>query len=215
MSFCDGPESEGEALLPLSALQHYAFCPRQCALIHVERMWADNRLTAEGHVAHERVDEQRTETRRGVRTVTAMPLRSDALGLTGQADVVEFHAGEGGEVPFPVEHKSGRPKAHDADAVQLCGQALCLEEMLDVTVPAGALFSGRHRRRRDVAFDADLRARTAEVARAAHALIAAGETPPPAYVKKVCDACSLIETCQPRVMGGGDVAAWLRRATGG
>jgi len=112
--------------IPLSALQHYLYCPRQCALIHVEQLWEESRHTAEGRILHERADKPRGERRRGVRTVTAMPLSHAQLGITGIADVVEFQESPRGEQPFPVEYKRGRPKAHRADEVQLCAQALCL-----------------------------------------------------------------------------------------
>jgi CRISPR-associated exonuclease Cas4 len=199
-------------LIALSALQHYLFCPRQCALIHIEQLWAENAATAEGRVAHERVHAAETETRRGVRTVTGMPLRSDRLGVSGIADVVELHrAPEGGWRPFPVEHKRGRPKAHRADEVQLCAQAMALEEMFAVEIAEGALFYGQPRRRTNVAFDPALRALTREVAAATHALIAAGRTPRIGYDKKRCDACSLIEICRPRATGDGRPAsAWLQ-----
>jgi CRISPR-associated exonuclease Cas4 len=132
-------------LLPISALQHLLFCERQCALIHVEQVWAENRLTVEGRHLHERVDGGEHETRGGLRTARALPIRSLRLGLAGRADVVEFHASEGAAGPprvVPVEYKRGRPKSHRADEVQLCAQALCLEEMLGVHVAAGALFYG-------------------------------------------------------------------------
>jgi CRISPR-associated exonuclease Cas4 len=200
-----------DALIPLSALQHYLFCPRQCALIHVEQAWAENAATAEGRVAHERVHAEGAEVRRGIRTVTGMPLRSDRLGVTGIADVVELHrAPEGGWRPFPVEHKRGRPKAHRADEVQLCAQAFALEEMFGVEVAEGALFYGQPRRRTSVAFDAALRGLTEEVAAATRALIAAGRTPRMGYEKKRCDACSLIGICRPRITGATRSAeAWL------
>lgn len=198
-------------LIALSALQHYLFCPRQCALIHVEQAWAENAATAEGRVAHERVHAEGTEVRRGVRTVTGMPLRSDRLGVTGIADVVELHRGEGGGWrPLPVEHKRGRPKAHRADEVQLCAQAFALEEMFAVEVPEGALFYGQPRRRTAVVFDTALRTLTQEVATAARALIASGLTPRMGYDKKRCDACSLLEICRPRTTGASASAeAWL------
>ena len=129
-------------LLPISALQHLLFCERQCALIHLERAWQENRLTAEGRIMHERVHEGGDETRRDVRIVRGLRLRSLALGLVGIADVVEFHrAADGVAVPesagtwrpFPVEYKRGRPKSEPWDAVQLCAQALCLEEKSDKT----------------------------------------------------------------------------------
>src|SRR5690606_1842261 len=134
---------DDEYLIPLSALQHYLYCPRQCALIHLEQQWAENRHTAEGRLLHQRADTPRSEIRRGVRTVTAMPLLAPELGITGKADVVEFHADSAGERVFPVEYKRGRPKVHRADEVQLCAQALCLEAMLGKRVEAGALFYGQ------------------------------------------------------------------------
>lgn len=199
-------------LAPLSALQHLAFCPRQCALIHLEGAWAENALTAEGRVLHERVDEAPGETRRGVRVARGVALRCGRLGLIGKADVVEFHARRGGPpVPYPVEYKRGKPKPHDADRVQLCAQALCLEEMLGTPVPRGALFYGQPRRRDEVVFDASLRARTEAAAAALHALLAAGVTPPPEPGPK-CRSCSLEPFCLPDVAGGRSAAAWLARA---
>lgn len=183
-------------LLPLSALQHLLFCERQCALIHVEQLWADNRLTVEGTHLHRRVDGAPGETRGDVRTTRSLALRSLRLGLTGKADVVELHRTAGGERPFPVEYKRGRPKRDRSDEVQLCAQALCLEEMLGVAVPAGALFYGETRRRTDVPFDAGLRARTEEAARRLHELVRTGITPRARREAK-CDACSMLELCIP------------------
>jgi CRISPR-associated exonuclease Cas4 len=197
-------------LVALSALQHYLYCPRQCALIHVEQAWAENIATAEGRVAHERVHAVESEIRRGVRTVSGMPLRSNQLGVTGVADVVELHhAADGVWRPFPVEHKRGRPKAHRADEVQLCAQAMALEEMFAVEINAGALFYGQPRRRTAVTFDPALRALTREVAAATRTLIAAGRTPRMEYEKKRCDGCSLIELCRPQTTGTARSAAWL------
>lgn len=180
-------------LLPISALQHLLFCPRQCALIQVERQWAENRFTAEGRVAHERVHEAGSETRGGRRIVSGLPLRSLRLGLSGQADVVEFDA-DG--TPFPVEHKRGRAKEEDWDRVQLCAQALCLEEMTGKAVERGALFYGKNRRRTEVAFDAALRQRTEDTARELHELVDSGRTPAPVESGK-CRNCSLAEICLP------------------
>ncbi len=198
-------------LVPLSALQHYLFCPRQCALIHVEQLWAENVATAEGQVVHERVHAVEAETRRGVRTVTGMKLRCRALGVSGIADVVELHRdARGGWRPLPVEHKRGRPKAHRADEVQLCAQAMALEEMFGVTIPEGALFYGQPRRRTVVPFDAALRALTEQVAAGTRALLDAGQTPRLPYEKKRCDGCSLIDICRPRTTGAArSAAAWL------
>jgi CRISPR-associated exonuclease Cas4 len=196
--------------LPLSALQHYLFCPRQCALIHVERLWAENVATVEGRLLHERSDKPGAERRRGVRVVQAMPLRSLLLGVAGVADLVELRRDGAGWRAFPVEYKRGRPKDHRADEVQLCAQAICLEEMLGRPVPEGALFYGAQRRRQPVAFDAELRALTARVAKEARAMLAAGRTPPPVYDPKRCDSCSLIELCRPRRLARvGPVARWL------
>lgn len=185
-------------LIPISALQHFIVCPRQCALIHLEAVWIENERTAEGRVEHERVDRGGAETRAGVRRAYGVPVRSLRLGLVGRADVVEFHAVPGGgpEQPFPIEHKRGRPKRGDEDRVQLCAQALCLEEMLGVSVPAGALFYGQSRRRMDVAFDHTLRRRTEAVAAEVRALFDAGATPLPPAVAP-CKSCSLFSACQP------------------
>lgn len=200
------------ALAPLSALQHLAFCPRQCALIHLEGAWAENRLTAEGRVLHERVDAGSGETRSGVRVARGVALCSRRLGLIGKADVVEFRSRRSGPPqPYPVEYKRGRPKPHDADRIQLCAQALCLEEMLGVPVPRGALFYGEPRRREDIAFDDGLRGRTADTARALHALLAAGVTPPPEPAAK-CRSCSLEPFCLPKAAAGRSAAGWLARA---
>ncbi|MBA4357474.1 MAG: CRISPR-associated protein Cas4 [Desulfovibrio sp.] len=195
-------------LLPISGLQHLLYCERQCALIHVEGQWAENRLTAEGKVGHERVHGGGGRTTPGVRTAFALHLRSLAFGLSGMADVVEFHQppGQGpGEPwrPFPVEYKRGKPKKANCDAVQLCAQAMCLEEMLGVAVPAGALFYGATRRRQDVAFDAGLRSETAAAARRFHELVDAGRTPAAEYAPEKCDACSLLPLCLPKTAGQG------------
>ena len=152
--------SEDE-LIPISALQHMLYCPRRCALIHIERQWAENRFTAEGNLLHQRADAGGHESRRGVRIARSVAVRSLQLGVFGIADVVEVRD-EG--ALYPVEYKRGRPKGHRADQVQLCAQALCLEEMLGGPVPEGALFYGRSRRRRVVVFDSDLRALTERVA---------------------------------------------------
>jgi CRISPR-associated exonuclease Cas4 len=185
-----------DELIPLSALQHLVFCERQCALIHVERMWLENRLTAEGRIMHERVHHADPETRRKVRFAYAVPLRSLRLGVSGQADVVEFHAG--GAV-VPVEHKRGKPKPDHSDAVQLCAQAMCLEEMLDVAILEGSLFYGKTRRRKAIAFDAPLRRETEAAADRLHELIRSGRTPPPVFEAK-CKSCSFLTVCMPETL---------------
>jgi CRISPR-associated exonuclease Cas4 len=187
-------------LIMISALQHYAFCPRQCALIHIEQVWQESGLTAEGRIMHDKVHEEQRESRGAVRIEYGIPLRSLRLGVIGKADVVEFHrAGKGVWRPFPVEHKRGKPKSDHCDKVQLCAQALCLEEMLSVPVPEGALFYGRTRRRLDVLFDEGLRRETEEAAEKARRLIASGMTPAPVYARR-CESCSLIGECLPKKM---------------
>ena len=200
-------------LVPLSALQHYMFCPRQCALIHVEQIWVESGLTAEGRILHERVDHSGAEKRRDVKRVFGLPIRCLRLGLVGKADVVEFHRqADGSWWPYPVEHKRGRRKEEDWDRVQLCAQALCLEEMLDVPVPDGALFYGKEQRRGAVAIGDALRRKTEEVAAAVHRMLSEGRTPPPEYASK-CDSCSLVNICLPRGVGGSKdrVARYLTR----
>lgn len=190
------------------------FCERQCALIHLEGLWAENRWTVEGRHLHEKAHDGPAETRSGVRITRGLALRSYRLGLIGKADVVEFHQSEapGAPRPFPVEYKRGRPKKHDADRVQLCAQALCLEEMLGVPVPAGGLFYGRTRRRMEVAFDRRLRELTEETAGRLHTLILSGRTPLAVREPK-CDNCSLLHLCLPEALGPRHSAArYLARA---
>lgn len=189
-----------EDLIMLSALQHIAFCERQCALIHIEQVWDENRLTAEGRIMHERVHETEGESRGQVRIERGVPLRSLELGLIGKSDVVEFHrVAKGKWQPFPVEYKRGKPKPDDCDKVQLCAQAMCLEEMLGVEVPCGALFYGKIRHRLDVTFDLSLREDTQKAAARAHEVISSGVTPRAIYTKK-CDSCSLKEHCLPKLI---------------
>jgi len=230
-------------LLPLSALQHLLFCQRQCALIHIEGLWAENRLTALGKRLHERAHrEGERELRGDVCIARGVRLRSLRLGLAGKADVVEFHrldatgapgapggrgaegaatdgaSGQGVPIPdapglwrpFPVEYKRGRPKRNRCDEVQVCAQAMCLEEMLGIEVPAGALFYGATRRRFDVAFDAALRAETEDAARRLHAMIDSGVTPRVAREPK-CDHCSLAALCLPEATGPARSAARYTR----
>ena len=200
------PDKE-DRLIPLSALQHHLFCPRQNALIHVEGLWAEDGATAEGRLLHEKVDSGRAETRPGVRVARGIAIRSMALGVSGKADAVEFRGRP--PVPFPVEYKRGKPKSHRADEVQLCAQAICLEEMLGVPVPEGALFYGVTRRRLPVVFDAGLRALTARVAAEAGETIRASRTPPP-VATPVCRRCSLHDHCLPeRLHRAPAVARWM------
>jgi len=188
-------------LIQLSALQHFIYCTRQCALIHIEQMWSENVFTAEGRIMHEKVDTDRYESRGNVRIEYGVPMRSLRLGLIGKADVVEFHRADNGKwLPFPVEYKRGKPKADNCDRVQLCAQAICLEEMLNLEIREGALFYGQTRRREDVVFDQGLRMETEDIARKVHELIASGITPKPEYSKK-CEQCSLLNLCMPKTCG--------------
>lgn len=196
-------------LLPLSALQHLVFCERQCALIHLEGQWQENPLTFEGRQMHERVDGEAGESRGDLRIVRGLTLIHRGLGLAGRAYVVELHRDPAGAAvagvrgrwrPFPVEYKRGRPKSHDADRVQLCAQALCLEEMWSVSVPAGALFYGKTRRREEVAFDRDLREATERAARRTREIVESGVTPR-ARKEKKCARCSMLERCRPDAIG--------------
>jgi CRISPR-associated exonuclease Cas4 len=205
----EGSGSDMEPI-PLSALQHAVYCLRQAALIHLERVWAENRFTAEGQVLHQVADKGGSRKARGVRRVMALPLASKRLNITGVADLVEFQPGEAGEVAYPVEYKRGKAKLHRADEVQLCAQALCLEEMTGQPVPEGALFYAETKRRLAVPFDADLRRLTEETIAALAAILASGETPPPTVRKERCRACSLIELCRPDAVAR-PVKAWRNR----
>jgi CRISPR-associated exonuclease Cas4 len=188
-----------DELIQLSALQHLVFCERQCALIHIEQLWDENLFTAEGRIMHDKVDTANKESRGNIRIEYGVPMRSLRLGLIGKADVVEFHKMDDGTwMPFPVEYKRGKPKMDDCDKVQLCAQAICLEEMMNVEIKNGALFYGQTRRREDVVFDERLRLETEDTAKKVHALIESGMTPKPEYSKK-CKKCSLYELCMPKV----------------
>lgn len=190
-----------ENFIMISALQHYLFCPRQCALIHVEQLWSENLYTAEGRVMHERVHSPGKESRRRIKTEFDVPIRSAELGIVGRADIVEFHQQDDKQwLPFPVEYKRGRPKKNSSDTVQLCAQAMCLEEMIGIAVPTGALYYGKQKRRTEVAFDEKLRQETALIASKVHELLQSRVTPPPVY-HKGCDSCSFLETCLPEITG--------------
>ncbi len=225
-----------DELLPLSALQHLVFCERQCALIHTEQVWSDNALTLEGSRLHKRTDEKgpRREVRGDVVILRGLPLRSFRLGVLGRADIVEFHRvlpkpeaqsperdptggvplpGLGGVWrPYPVEYKRGRPKKDLSDRIQLCAQAICLEETLSGEVADGAIFYGKVQRRHEVIFDPHLRTETQSAARHLHELISSGKTPTARKGPK-CDRCSLLDLCLPQVTGEGRSArAFLAEA---
>ena len=184
-------DEELDSTLPLSGLQHLAFCPRQWALIHLEQAWAENRLTSEGRLFHEKADLPGQSRRHDLHTVRGLALGSRRLGLSGRADVVEFRPD-----PYPVEYKRGRRKPDDCDLVQICAQALCLEEMLGQPVRRGAIFYGEPRRRLEVEFSPQLRDRTEMLAVEMHRLYRSRETPP-AKPENHCRNCSLVNICLP------------------
>lgn len=181
-------------LIPLSALQHYAFCPRQCALIHNSQVWSENWLTAQGQLLHQRVDHGEPETRKGVRYERGVLVSAPLLGFTGKLDLLEKDLATG--VLLPVEYKRGKPKPHDADMVQLCAQALCLEEMTGQSIHSGALWYWQDRHRLVVELDSTLRNRTLQVIALVAGLLRSGELP---HVRqgKQCKSCSLLDWCQP------------------
>lgn len=185
----------------LSALQHFIFCPRQCALIHIEQVWEENQFTAEGRIMHENPDGGHAEKRRDFKIARGLLLNSHQLGLSGKADVVEFYRQSGKWIPFPVEYKRGKPKRDNSDKIQLCAQAICLEEMLKVSIPRGALFYGKTRHRFDVEFESSLRAETQLTAERLHGFIRRGKTPKAEYSDK-CEACSLVGACIPKTAAG-------------
>lgn len=188
-----------EQYIPLSSLQHYVFCPRQCGLIHLQQVWAENARTAEGRIMHEKADSGAAEKRRDRKTVFSLPIASARLGLAGQADAVEFLLSE--KKAYPVEYKRGRPKSHEADHVQLCAQAICLEEMLGIAIEEGAMYYGETRRRQPVIFSEELRALTERTAAAVHGMLDSGQLPAAKYSAR-CEACSLLEPCMPRLAPG-------------
>ncbi len=182
----------------ISALEHWSYCPRQCALIHVEQTFDENLYTLRGQAAHKRVDEPETEEQAGVRIERALPLWSKALGLIGKADVVEFH----GEAPYPVEYKHGPHREKEHDDIQLCAQALCLEEMTGQVVPRGAIYHHSSRKRREVICTPELRAQVVQVIQAIRHMLASKQLPPPVNDRR-CTKCSLQEACMPTVIDEG------------
>jgi CRISPR-associated exonuclease Cas4 len=204
--------SESDDTVAISALQHFVYCSRQAALIHVERVWADNGLTVRGQIVHDRAHDPGQDQRRGVRVVRALGLRSRRLGIVGVADCVEWiRRADGKEHPRPVETKRGPVMGRRADQVQVCAQALCLEEMTGLSVDFGLLFYATSHRRVEVALGAELRQFTEEVVRRVRRLLSTGETPPPEPGPK-CRRCSLVDLCQPEILSRrGNGARYLRR----
>ncbi|MEZ6146886.1 MAG: CRISPR-associated protein Cas4 [Planctomycetaceae bacterium] len=220
-------------LLPLSALRHLLFCERQCAAHSCRAVVGRESVHRGGQVLHRQAHDGKPQTRDGVRITRGLPLSSFSLGLTGKADVVEFRPpadqtaddqatslagwlrervalGLAGWTVTPIEYKRGSPKRNDCDRVQLCAQALCLEEMLSVHIEAGQLFYGEKRRRFDVPFDEQLRATTTEAAATLHAMFQSGTTPPAVREKK-CDTCSLLPVCLPDAMSRGSASKHFDR----
>ena len=182
--------------IPLSALQHWAYCPRQCGLIHLEQAFADNVHTARGQAVHHLVDTPGYEIKSGVRVERALPLWSDRLNLIGKADLVEFHP-DGSVYPVEFKHGAKRQKLHDD--LQLAAQAMCLEDMLGRPVPKGAIFHASSHRRRDVVITPELKARVIDIANAIRAMLVSGALPPPVNDSR-CRECSLKEICQPEAV---------------
>ncbi|MFT3886181.1 MAG: CRISPR-associated protein Cas4 [Flavobacteriales bacterium] len=199
-------QAQGPDPIPISALQHWMYCPRQCALIHVEQVFADNVHTARGNAVHALVDEPGYELRKGVKAERSLPLWSDRIGLIGKADLVEFHPD--GSV-FPVEFKHGPKRKHAHDDIQLAAQAMCLEEMLGRPVMQGAIYHASSRRRRDVEIDADLRTLVEVTTGMVRACIREGRLPPPVNDAR-CEQCSLKDICQPEVLDDCRTQARLR-----
>lgn len=209
-----------ELLLLLSGIQHFAYCPRQWALIHIEQQWAENTRTVDGHIFHRKTHEETHELRGDTLIIRGLRVASQTLGVTGVCDVVEFHRDDGGVPiqgydgrwqPYPVEYKKGEPKIHNADRMQLCAQAICLEEMLACTIAEGALFYGETRRRETVVLEDTLRQETMAALKLMHQYDARGYTPPPRPTKG-CNACSMREVCLPRLAKASTVAEYLRGA---
>ena len=214
---CDRP------FLQLSGIQHFAFCRRQWALIHIENLWADNVRTVEGNIMHERAhNDQFTESRGNVLILRGLHIASEKLGLSGICDVVEFHqhpqgvplhGREGCWLPYPVEYKRGKPKEDDCDRLQLCAQAMCLESMFACQIREGSLFFGETRRRQKVEFTPELRGRVEGMASEMHAYYDRRHTPS-ARPSKACNACSLKDMCLPKLIKGESVSAYIHAHTG-
>ena len=217
---------EEDDLLPISGLQHLLFCERRAALVHTEGLWNENVFTTEGGLMHERVHQAETEVRGDIRIARGLRLRSLRMGLSGMADMVEFHRiGEDASVkgielegvpgcwkPVPIEYKRGKLRHEEGYEIQTCAQAMCLEEMLGVEIPSGAIYYGETKRRLEIAFDTKLREATELAAARLHALVKSAETPK-AEMGPKCKSCSLIEVCLPKVTGkSGDVRRYLQKA---
>jgi CRISPR-associated exonuclease Cas4 len=190
---------EENDLIPISALQHVLFCERQYALIHIEQAWAENRFTAEGEMLHERVHNEHHESRKVFREEYGMAVRSLELGLIGKCDLVEIRLDKNSPCMInPVEFKRGKEKETDVDRVQLCAQALCLEEMFRINIESGQLYYFKDHRRKDVVLDKLLREKTCALIQRIRAIKESGETPNAVYEKRKCNNCSLVDICMPK-----------------
>ncbi len=183
----------------ISALQHYVYCPRQCALIHVEDVWRENLYTTRGNILHEKVDTDTYETRGTLKTIRGLRIHSFHFGIVGRCDVVEFRQSKTGEEILPVEFKSGEPKENISDKVQLCAQVFCLEEMLNTKITHGAFFYGKIRRRNVVEIDNELRSQTESIIASVREIVSKKIVPSAEYAPK-CRNCSLQSICQPKAM---------------
>ena len=213
-----------EDYLMLSGLQHFAYCRRQWALIHIEQQWAENERTVDGQIFHSVAHDKARIEKRGELLITrGLPVKSAKLGMSGVCDVVEFHKSEEGVSlasyeglwqPYPVEYKKGLPKLNEADEMQLCGQAICLEEMLLCRIPGGSLFYGENRRRELVEFTEELRGKVYDMAKEMHVLWDKGYTPR-VKPQKGCNACSLKEICVPTLVRVKSVSAFIEGSLSG
>lgn len=205
--------------LMLSGLKHFCFCRRRWALVHIEQQWQENALTVSGDLMHERVhDENFTESRGSVVLSRGMPVRSQMLRITGECDLVELHRDENGIVihgrsgkwrVYPVEYKHGQPDERGADELQLCAQAMCLEEMLVTEIPEGAIYYGKIRRRVSVIFTAELRRKVTDAVSEMYRLFERGYTPKAKWTK-ACKSCSLVEICQPMITKHAGASQYVR-----
>ena len=210
-----------EEYLQISGLQHFSFCRRQWALIHLEQQWAENLRTTDGHLLHEKAHDGTAREKRGDLIITRdMSIHSPTMGVSGSCDVVEFHHNDNGITipgqngiwqPYPVEYKRGTPKTIDADKLQLCAQAMCLEEMLCCDIPEGAIFYGEIRRREAICFDEDLRERVRTILHEMHDFYSRGHTPK-VKPSKACNACSLKELCLPKLMKKRSTVEYLQKS---
>ena len=182
-------------LVLISAIEHWSYCPRQCALINLESTFDENIYTLRGRRVHEQVHSDSVQTEDGIRISRGLPLWSDRLGLIGKADIVEWH----GDVPYPVEYKTGKQRKWTHEALQLCAQAMCLEEMLGIEVPLGAIYSAGSKRRREFAFDQAMRDDVTTIVDAIRTMLGQ-ERMPPAVNDPRCPDCSLVDACQPRLI---------------